>query len=48
MLVYRAATDTSELQVLEAQDISAPPTATIRMPRRVPSGFHGNWAPGVH
>lgn len=48
VLVYRAATDTSELQVLEAQDINAPPAATIRMPRRVPSGFHGNWAPGVH
>jgi carotenoid cleavage dioxygenase-like enzyme len=47
VLVYRAESDTSDLLVLEAQDINAAPTATIHMPRRVPSGFHGNWAAGV-
>ncbi|HVY90240.1 MAG TPA: carotenoid oxygenase family protein, partial [Hyphomonadaceae bacterium] len=47
VLVYRAATNTSELQILNAQDIAGKPEAVLKLPRRVPSGFHGNWAPGV-
>jgi carotenoid cleavage dioxygenase-like enzyme len=45
--VYDAATDRSDLVILDAQDITRPPTATIHLPRRVPFGFHGNWLPDV-
>ncbi|MFF3560917.1 carotenoid oxygenase family protein [Streptomyces sp. NPDC002574] len=41
--VYDAAADRSDLVVLDADDVSAPPVATIHLPRRVPEGFHGNW-----
>ncbi|WP_251093825.1 carotenoid oxygenase family protein [Streptomyces sp. Caat 7-52] len=41
--VHDAATDRSELVVLDADDLAAPPVATIRLPGRVPFGFHGNW-----
>ncbi|WP_077192973.1 carotenoid oxygenase family protein [Streptomyces lydicus] len=43
--VYDARTDTSDLVVLDAEDISADPVATVRLPQRVPYGFHGNWLP---
>jgi carotenoid cleavage dioxygenase len=43
--VYDAATDTSDLVILDADELSAPPAATIHLPRRVPYGFHGNWLP---
>lgn len=33
----------SEIIVLDARDIQAKPLARVRMPRRVPVGFHGNW-----
>jgi 8'-apo-carotenoid 13,14-cleaving dioxygenase len=41
--VYDATTDTSELCILDAQDISGPEVARIELPQRVPFGFHGNW-----
>ena len=41
--VYRHATDTSDLVILDGQDIEAAPVATVRLPRRIPSGFHGTW-----
>lgn len=44
-VVYDATTDTSELHVLDAEDITAPSVAQIRLPQRVPYGFHGNWVP---
>jgi carotenoid cleavage dioxygenase-like enzyme len=43
--VYDAATDRSDLVVLDADRLTAPPVATIHLPRRVPAGFHGNWLP---
>lgn len=42
-LVYRATTNTSELLVLNAQDIAGEPAAVLKLPRRVPAGFHGNF-----
>lgn len=42
--VYRGASDTSDLVILDAADIEAGPVATAHLPRRVPFGFHGNWA----
>ncbi|MCF3131231.1 carotenoid oxygenase family protein [Streptomyces olivochromogenes] len=43
--VHDAGTDRSDLVVLDADDLSAPPAATIHLPARVPFGFHGNWLP---
>ncbi|MEU5696175.1 carotenoid oxygenase family protein [Actinosynnema sp. NPDC020468] len=39
------AANRSELLVLDATDLSAPPVASVRLPRRVPGGFHGSWIP---
>ncbi|HEX3786950.1 MAG TPA: carotenoid oxygenase family protein [Pseudonocardiaceae bacterium] len=41
--VYDSATDRSDLVVLDADRLAAPPVATIQLPARVPFGFHGNW-----
>lgn len=46
--VYDATTDRSDLVVLAAQDFTGDPVATVHLPRRVPSGFHGNWVPDVN
>jgi len=42
-VVYRAATNTSELLILHAQDIAGEPAAVLKVPRRVPSCAHGNF-----
>ncbi len=44
-VVYDATTDSSELHVLDAEDITAAAVAQISLPQRVPFGFHGNWVP---
>jgi carotenoid cleavage dioxygenase len=41
--VVDARADATDLILLDARDIAAPPVATIALPRRVPLGFHGNW-----
>lgn len=41
--VYDRSTDKSDVVIIDAQDFSATPVATIHLPRRVPFGFHGNW-----
>ncbi|WP_436795086.1 carotenoid oxygenase family protein [Actinospongicola halichondriae] len=41
--VHDAATDKSDVVVLDAHDPSAGPVATIHLPRRAPFGFHGSW-----
>ena len=33
------------LVIIDAQNFSAPPVATIHLPRRVPYGAHGSWVP---
>ncbi|MGW5364729.1 carotenoid oxygenase family protein [Actinopolymorpha pittospori] len=35
----------SELLVLDATDVTGPAVASIRLPRKVPAGFHGSWIP---
>ncbi|HUQ56987.1 carotenoid oxygenase family protein [Lentzea sp.] len=35
--------DAAELLVLDASDVTAGPVASVRLPRRVPTGFHGAW-----
>jgi carotenoid cleavage dioxygenase len=41
--VYDTREDTSELVVVNAQDMTASPVARILIPQRVPYGFHGAW-----
>ncbi|WP_327097935.1 carotenoid oxygenase family protein [Nocardia vinacea] len=41
--VYNADTDRSDLVIVDASELAAPPVATIHLPARVPYGFHGNW-----
>lgn len=40
---YDRTKDSSDLIVLDAQDVAAGPIARVHMPRRVPHGFHGLW-----
>jgi carotenoid cleavage oxygenase len=41
--VYDRPTDRSELAILDAQTLQD--VASIKLPHRVPAGFHGNWVP---
>jgi carotenoid cleavage dioxygenase len=41
--VYDGARDGSDLVILDSGRFTAPPVATIRLPQRVPYGFHGSW-----
>ena len=43
-VVWRAAENRSDLLIFEAQDLAKGPIGIAEMPRRVPFGFHGNWA----
>jgi carotenoid cleavage dioxygenase len=46
-LVTDLAEDRTDLVVLDAGDPAAGPVATVRLPARVPLGFHGNWVPST-
>ncbi len=41
--VYDPARDGSDLVIIDASDFAAQPVARIKLPQRVPFGFHGNW-----
>ena len=41
--VYDQREDASQLVILDATDMNAEPLATVKLPRRVPFGFHGSW-----
>ncbi len=45
--VYDATTDRADVVILDAQDFTGEPVATIHLPVRVPYGFHGNWIPAT-
>jgi len=45
LLVWDDNTQRSECMIIDAQDFEGPPVATIRIPHRVPFGFHAGWAP---
>lgn len=45
VLVYDHARNGSDFFVLDARDLAGEPLAQIRLPHRVPYGFHGNWVP---
>lgn len=42
-LVIDLAGETTDLVILDARDFEGAPVASIRLPHRVPPGFHGNW-----
>lgn len=42
-LVIDADNETTDLVILDVKDFEGDPVATIRLPHRVPPGFHGNW-----
>jgi carotenoid cleavage dioxygenase len=42
-LVHRGAENRSDLLILDAQNVDAAALATVKLPHRVPYGFHGNW-----
>jgi carotenoid cleavage dioxygenase len=44
--VYDPARDGSDLVIIDASDFAAQPVARIKLPQRVPYGFHGNWISG--
>jgi carotenoid cleavage dioxygenase-like enzyme len=44
-LAHDTKSDESKLLIIDAQSFSAPPVATVHIPRRVPYGAHGNWVP---
>ena len=43
--VYDDSRDSSDLVILDATNLNAPPVARIHLPQRVPYGFHGSWLP---
>lgn len=43
--VYRKASDTTDLVILNAQDLGGEPQAIVQVPWRIPAGFHGAWLP---
>ncbi|MFK7917982.1 MAG: carotenoid oxygenase family protein [Ilumatobacter sp.] len=45
LVVFRATTNTSDVVVIDAQDIASGPIATVVLPERVPFGFHASWSP---
>ncbi|MEO9636178.1 MAG: carotenoid oxygenase family protein [Parasphingorhabdus sp.] len=42
-LVIDMSNETTELQILNADDFLGKPQAVIYLPHRIPPGFHGNW-----
>lgn len=42
-LVIDADAETTDLVILDARNFEGAPEASIRIPHRVPPGFHGNW-----
>lgn len=43
--VIDRASDTTDLVIIDALNLAAPPVASIHIPHRIPPGFHGNWLP---
>jgi len=43
LFVYEPSSRTSDFVLLDARQPDAPPTARLRLPRRVPHGVHGSW-----
>ncbi|WP_375393298.1 carotenoid oxygenase family protein [uncultured Sphingomonas sp.] len=46
-LVVDLPREVTDLVILDARAIAGPPVASVRLPHRVPPGFHGNWLPAA-
>jgi carotenoid cleavage dioxygenase-like enzyme len=46
-LVIDLPKETTDLAIIDAQNFESTPVASIRLPHRVPPGFHGNWVPAA-
>ena len=46
-VVYREPENCSELVILDAENIEHKPLASVKLPHRIPYGFHGNWGQGL-
>jgi len=46
-VVYRQEENRSDLLILDADNVEGKPLATVKLPHRVPYGFHGNWGQGI-
>jgi Retinal pigment epithelial membrane protein len=44
-IVTHDSENVADLVVIDASDVAAGPVATVHLPRRVPTGFHGAWVP---
>ncbi len=42
-LAYRGEENRSDLLILDAENLDREPLAVVKLPHRVPAGFHGNW-----
>jgi carotenoid cleavage dioxygenase-like enzyme len=45
--IHDESSDQSECVIIDAQNVSAGPVATILIPHRVPYGFHAGWVPAA-
>lgn len=45
-VLYRQEENRSDLVILDAENIAHEPLATVKLPHRIPYGFHGNWGSG--
>ncbi len=45
--VINMADESTEFVMLDARSFEAAPVATVRLPHRIPPGFHGNWFPAA-
>ncbi|MCS5637531.1 MAG: carotenoid oxygenase family protein [Myxococcota bacterium] len=43
--IYDESSGKSELQIVDATNFTGAPVARIKLPQRVPFGFHGSWVP---
>ena len=44
-LAWRGEENRSDLLILDAENLDREPLAIVKLPHRVPAGFHGNWRP---
>jgi len=44
--IHDAASGKSEMVIVDARDFTAAPVARVKLPARVPHGFHGTWIEG--
>ncbi|MEO1065102.1 MAG: carotenoid oxygenase family protein, partial [Actinomycetota bacterium] len=47
LLAIDSDTEHSDLVVLDATEVAAGPVGRVRLPQRIPDGFHGDWIPAA-